>query len=160
MPNHRPTLTASRPGFLPGLAFWTLLCLLLTAPQVTLAEALVLVVQGSSPIGSLETLDVRKAFLGLTVSAGGMPVQPLLNETQPDLHEAFLQHVVGLSDEAYRRRIDELLRQDGQQAPPSFKAQEKLLAELAANPYGVTYMWQSRASTLKQIRIVRILWHD
>ena len=120
--------------------------------------ALVVVVRDNSPIASLDALQLHKAFLGLEVSVEGGKLQPLINDTQTPLHEAFLQHVVGSSDLTFRRRLLLLTLQHGRPAPQAFENEDALLRTLQSNPYAVTYMWLDRARVLSRIRVVKILW--
>jgi hypothetical protein len=138
--------------------------LLLSLPLCALpawsADALVLVVRVDSPIQSLDSLQIRKAFVGLTVTADGSTVRPLINDSLPMLRTAFLQHIVGLSEQMYQRRTLTLALQQGRALPPAFTSQTELLRELAASPYAVTYMWLSMVQTSSQLRVVRVLWRN
>jgi hypothetical protein len=124
------------------------------------ADALVLVVPARSPIQSLDSLQVRKAFVGLSVTVDGGTIVPLINNSQESLRAAFLQHVVGLSEQMYRRRTLTLALQQGRASPVVHDRQAELLRSLEANPYSVTYMWQSTVAGLDQVRVVRVLWRD
>jgi hypothetical protein len=143
---------------------WLSALLLLSFPLCALpawsADALVLVVRADSPIQSLDSLQIRKAFVGLTVTADGGTVRPLINDSLPMLRTAFLQHIVGLSEQMYQRRTLTLALQQGRALPPAFTSQTELLRELAASPYAVTYMWLSMAQTSSQLRVVRVLWRN
>jgi hypothetical protein len=124
------------------------------------ADSLVLVTSEESPITSLDVLSVRKIFIGLSVSVDEKPIRPLINDTESAMRTAFLQHVVGLSEQMYRRRTLSLVMQQGRAAPATFKSQDELVRELRSDPLSVTYMWQSTASTLRRIKVIRVLWHD
>lgn len=134
--------------------------MLLQSLSAHAADALVLVVRADSPIQSLDSLTVRKAFIGLTVSSEGNTIRPLINATQPSLQAAFLQHVVGLSEQMYERRALTLALQQGLAQPTTFVVQSDLLRVLLANPYAVTFMWQSTADGIKDVRIIRTLWRE
>jgi hypothetical protein len=135
-------------------------CLQLAATCALAADALVLVVRTDSPVQALDSLAVRKAFIGFTVSAGSAPLRPLVNATEPSLRAAFLQHVVGLSPQMYQRRTLTLVLQQGLAPPVVLTDQQALLRALRSSPYAVTFMWQSAADRLDGIRIVRTLWHE
>jgi hypothetical protein len=123
-------------------------------------QALVIVVRADSPIQALDALQVHKAFLGLTVTVDGNPLRPLINDSQPALHDAFLQHVVGSSEQNYRRRMLMLTLQQGRPAPPVHRQTAELIKALEADPHAITFMWQSSAAPLRQLKTVRVLWHD
>ena len=122
--------------------------------------ALVVVVRDDSPIAALDALEIHKAFLGLDVMVEGGNLQPLINDTQTPLHEAFLQHVVGSSELNFRRRLLLLTLQHGRPAPQAFENEDALLRTLLSNPYAVTYMWLSRVRLLPRLRVVKVLWQQ
>ena len=134
--------------------------LLFCAVEVRAADALVLVVRADSPIRSMDSLSVRKAFVGLTVSVDGITVRPVINNSQPALHTAFLQHVVGLSEQMYQRRTLTLALQQGRALPPVYTEESELVRALVANPNTVSFMWQSAADRAREIRSIRVLWRD
>ena len=58
-----------------------LLALLAAGMQALADEQLVLIVSAGSTIAQLDSLEVRKLFLGLTVTQDGNRLRPVLNET-------------------------------------------------------------------------------
>jgi len=124
------------------------------------ADALVLVANADSPLVALDALAIRKAFVGVPVSVNGRPVRAVLNESEPGLQPAFLQHVVGTSELAYQRRVLRLTIQQGRPAPTTCRTVDQIVEQLRRDPYAVTYMWQHSAERLPQLRIVRILWRE
>ncbi|MFO1401016.1 MAG: hypothetical protein U1F30_07360 [Steroidobacteraceae bacterium] len=131
-----------------------------TASPVRGGDALVLVASVQSPVTTLDSQAVRKAFVGVPVWVAGNPVRALLNESEPELRPVFLQHVVGTSEFAYQRRVLRLTIQQGRPAPPVFHSADRLLEQLRRNPYAITYMWQRSAQRTPDIRIIRVLWHE
>ena len=122
--------------------------------------ALVVVARDDSPIAALDALQIHKAYLGLDVAVDGGNLQPLINDTQAPLHEAFLQHVVGSSELNFRRRLLLLTLQHGRPAPLAFESEDALLRTLLSNPYAITYMWLSRVRLLPRLRVVKVLWQQ
>lgn len=103
--------------------------------------------------------EVRRSFMGLTVSVpNGTTVRPLINNAQTSLREAFLQHVVGMSDLMYRRRVLTLALRQGVTTPRTFDSEATLAQELRTDPNAVSYMWASTAERMPGIRVVRTLW--
>jgi hypothetical protein len=139
--------------------------LLLASPMLSAAaapgrDALVLVVRADSPITTIDSLELRKAYVGLTVTISGGAILPLINDTQPELRALFLQAVVGFSESMYQRRLLTLTLQQGRAAPGAYVLQADLLQALRSSPYAVTYMRLGVAQELPQIRVVRVLWQN
>ena len=61
-------------------------------------ETLVLIVSADSKVEQLDSLEVRKLFLGMTVIHNGDRLRPLRNESEPRLKDVFLQNVVSMTD--------------------------------------------------------------
>src|ERR1700692_1935126 len=103
-------------------AAWLLAALVsatLTMPA-SADETLVLIVSADSKVDQLDSLEVRKLFLGMTVVHNGDRLRPLLNEAEPRLKDVFLQNVVSMTDMTYDRRILRLALQGGRSLPAVF----------------------------------------
>ena len=61
------------------------------------AETVVLVTGENCPVDVISTLDVRKAYLGVTVKADGRRLRPLLMRGDEKLEGIFYQSVVAMS---------------------------------------------------------------
>jgi hypothetical protein len=139
-----------------------LIALLLLADVASSArpERLVLIVSADSPVEQLDSLEVRKLFLGMTVEHDGIHLRPLLNEADPMVKEVFLQNVVAMTDTAYDRRILRLALQRGSLLPTLYTDTSKLLADVAADSTAVSYVWYRNVAQDKRIKVLRVLWHD
>ncbi|MEQ6341128.1 MAG: hypothetical protein M3A44_05595 [Gammaproteobacteria bacterium] len=58
------------------------------------ARHMVLVAGANAYIPPLTSAEVRKLFLGVVIIKDGQRIEPLLNLTNPLLHEVFLQKVI------------------------------------------------------------------
>jgi hypothetical protein len=137
------------------------LALMLGAFQPARAgETLVLIVSARSDIDQLDSSLVRKLFLGLTVIQKGERLRPVLNESDAELKELFLQNVVSMSDITYDRYVlrQSLLR--GQTQPGSYKNTADLVDAVANDPQVVGYAWARDVAHDPRVRILRVLWHD
>src|SRR4030081_2105002 len=87
-------------------ATWLLAALVSVAAAMPAAaeETLVLIVSADSKVDQLDSLEVRKLFLGMTVTHNGDRLRPLLNEAEPRLKDVFLQNVVSMTDMTYDPR--------------------------------------------------------
>jgi hypothetical protein len=137
-----------------------LLTLLVAMSPAWAEEQLVLIVSSDSKVVQLDSLEVRKLFLGLTVTHEGNRLRPILNEADARVKEVFLQNIVSLSDITYDRRLLQLALQQGRTQPAVYKQTAELLRAVAADPSAVSYAWSKDVAHDPHIKVLRILWHD
>jgi hypothetical protein len=137
-----------------------LLTLLAAGMQAFADEQLVLIVSADSKIAQLDSLEVRKLFLGLTVAQNGHRLRPVLNETDARVKEIFLQNVVSMSDITYDRSLLRLALIQGQRPPTAYKDIALLLGAVATDPSAVSYAWMKDVTHDSRIKILRVLWYD
>jgi hypothetical protein len=123
-------------------------------------ETLVLIVSASSKVEQLDSLEVRKLFLGMTVTHNGERLRPLLNESDPRLKAVFLQNVVSMTDITYDRRVLALALQGGRSLPVVYTDKALLLKAIAADPTAVSFAWAKDVQHDKGAKVLRVLWHD
>jgi hypothetical protein len=144
-------------------AVYLLVALLLpagAAPSAPPGERLVLIVSSDSKVEQLDSLEVRKLFLGMTVEHNGSRLRALLNEADPMVKEVFLQNVVAMTDTAYDRQILHLALQRGALLPTVYTNTSQLLNAVAADPTAVSFAWYRDVALNKKIKVLRVLWHD
>jgi hypothetical protein len=137
-----------------------LLTLLTAATPALAGEQLVLIVSAASKIEQLDSLEVRKLFLGLTVTHDGNRLRPVLNEADDRVKEIFLQNIVSMSDITYDRRLLRLSLIQGQTQPTVYKNITLLINSVASDPSAVSYAWAKDVAHEPRIRILRVLWYD
>ncbi|MDB6091514.1 MAG: hypothetical protein JWN85_4298 [Gammaproteobacteria bacterium] len=137
-----------------------LLTLLAVGTPAWADEQLVLIVSADSSIAQLDSLQLRKLFLGLTVTQNGNRLRPVLNETDPRVKEIFLQNIVSMSDITYDRSLLRLTLIQGQRQPTAYQDIALLLKAVAADPSAVSYAWAKDVAHEPRIRILRVLWYD
>ena len=123
-------------------------------------ETLMLIVSADSKVEQLDSLEVRKLFLGMTVIHNGDRLRPLLNEAEPRLKDVFLQNIVSMTDMTYDRRILRLALQGGRSLPATYTDKVMLINTVAADPTAVSFAWARDVQHDKRIKILRVLWHD
>jgi hypothetical protein len=123
-------------------------------------EKLVLIVSADSSLEQLDSLQLRKLFLGMTVEHNDVGLRALLNEADPMVKEVFLQNVVAMTDTTYDRRLLRLAMQRGALLPTVYTDKSKLLAALISDPNAVSYAWYRDVAQDKRIKVLRVLWHD
>lgn len=136
-----------------------LLLLLAAAPSFARQE-LVLVVSAQSKVGQLEAPLARRLFLGLTVAENGVRLLPLLNESDPQLKELFLQYIVSMPESTYDRYLLRSALIQGRTKPAAYKKSRDLIDELASDPTAVSYLWLDDAARDSRVRVLRSVWHD
>lgn len=121
-------------------------------------DAVVLVTADPDPDFSLESLQVRKLFLGFTVLHAGNALRPVRNRSDDLLDKIFLQHVMAMSSETYERRLLSLSLQQGRPRPVEVRSWSRLVEALLGIPNSVSFAWQSDIEDIPAIRAVRTLW--
>ena len=143
------------------IAATAVLVTLLTASRpVSAAEQLVLIVSADSKVEQLDSLEVRKLFLGLTVTHNGDRLRPVLDEADARVKEIFLQNIVSMSDTTYDRNVLRLALIQGQIKPIAYKDIALLLKAVEADPTAVSYVWAKDVAHDSRIKILRVLWYD
>jgi hypothetical protein len=120
----------------------------------------VLVTSSTSPIQEIDSLELRKLFLGFNVTRNGKFVKGLRNTEDDDLNSIFLQSVVAMSEKSYERRNTSLTLRKGIPRPIEYDKSEDLLIALSKNPYSVSYMWKESAVNNPDLKILRVLWEQ
>jgi hypothetical protein len=140
------------------LAIVLILCL--AAPVRPASQGVVLVVRADSPVRELDSVSVRKLFLGRPVLVNGSPLHPLRNRSDALLDEIFLQQIVGLSQSSYDRQM--LIGVNRQLAlrPPEYSSAAGLVSALTADPNAVSFMWLRDVGHNPNIRVIRVLWSE
>ena len=137
-----------------------LLTLLAAANPASAAEQLVLIVSADSKVEQLGSNEVRKLFLGLTVTHGGDRLRPVLNEADARVKEIFLQNIVSMSETTYDRSVLRLALIQGQVKPVLYKDIGLLLRAVVADPTAVSYAWAKDVAHDSRIKVLRVLWYD
>jgi len=136
-----------------------LLALLLLLTTVTAdARDLVLVVRGDSPVIEMDSLTVRKLFMGLTVTAGSQPLHAIRLGGDISLDSAFLQSVVGMSATQYERRLLRMALKQGRAAPSIAENAAEVIGALREDTRAVGCLWADQIVGRSDLRIVRLLW--
>lgn len=136
-----------------------LLALLLLLTTVT-AEArdLVLVVRSDSPVTEMDSLTVRKLFMGFTVTAGSQPLRAVRLMGDDTLESAFLQSVIGMSAAQYERRLLLMALKQGRAAPAVENSSAQVIGAIRADHRAVGCLWADQIAGRNDLRIVRLLW--
>lgn len=138
-----------------GVLF-AVLCLHLGQPAFA-ADRLVLIASASGSVSTLNSLEIQKLFLGLTVVSNGGDLHPLRNDSDQGMRELFFQDIVSMSELTYERRLLALTLQQGRTTPPIYRDSRALFNAVAADPHAVSYAWAADARRDPRIRILKVL---
>src|SRR5581483_2109875 len=128
--------------------------LCLSAQVCAASQTLVLVVRADSKVADLDSLTIRKLFLGLPVLVNGTPLHPLRNQTDARLDPIFLQEVVAMSESAYDRQILIGVNRQGWIPPTQISDPDKLLQALYSDPDAVSFMWLTDVQHNPRLRVI------
>jgi len=142
-----------------GLAA-TLLLLALAPTRTLAADIVVLVANPSLQQDEINSLTVRKVFLGLPTRSGDILLRGVRNVGDQRLTDVFLQTVVAMSQRSYDHRLLAQALQSGAPLPLEVSDHEKLVKVLTTTPGAVSYMWYEDAVRYPSIQIVRVLWRS
>lgn len=137
-----------------------LILFLVVAPARPASQVVVLVVRGDSPVSEMDSVTVRKLFLGVPVLVNGRPLHPLVNHSDRLLDEIFYQQLVAMSQSSYDRQILIGVNRQGWLRPAEYYSEASVLAALSADPNAVSYMWQRDVGHNSGIRVIRVLWSE
>ena len=149
---------ANRP--MRRLAAFVAVLLLCGTRAAVAADRLVLIVSANAPVSTLNSLEIQKLFLGLTVTSNGVDLHPLLNESDEAIRQLFYQDVVSMSEPIYERRLLALTLQQGRTAPAVYRDTRALLNAVAADMHAISYVWASEAARDGRVRILKFLGRE
>ena len=137
-----------------------LLALLTTQNLSAASNTLVLVVRADSKVPDLDSITIRKLFLGFPVFMDGSLLHPVRNRSDAAMDPIFLQEVVAMSQSAYERQILTGVNRQGWLRPAEVSSTSRALQILYSDPNAVTFMWLKDVIHDPKLRVVRILWSE
>jgi hypothetical protein len=133
---------------------------LLGTTAAVAVDRVVLIANVDNPVSVLNTLEVQKLFLGLTLPAGRSTQHPLRNESDEILRQIFYQNIISMSESTYERRLLALTLQQGRTAPPVYKSARELLSAVAADPAAISFAWAADVANDPRIKVLRVLGQE
>jgi len=134
-----------------------LMCCLLPL-SVQAEQTMVLVTDAACPIQEIDTLDIRKAYLGVVVTRNGRIIRPLRLNNDALLKQVFLQSVVAMSEKSYERRLLSLALKYGTPRPVEYDSVGKLVRAVKERSCSIAYLWKKDADLHERIKVLRLLW--
>ena len=123
-------------------------------------DAVVLVTGVESPVSDISSLDMRKAYLGISVAVEGNTLRPFRRRQDERLNLIFLQSVIAMSQKSYERRLLSMMLRFGTPRPVEVDSHEELVERLVRNRYGIGYMWKADADADARVKVIRVLWQE
>lgn len=106
----------------------------------------------------ISTINVRRLFMGVPVVVDHQQVKPLINIAEEIAHEVFLQKVVFMSAQKYKRQLLSRVFRYGGKRPGFYSDSYALNKDLQSNPDTVSYMWARDAGKNSELFIIQELW--
>jgi hypothetical protein len=134
--------------------------MLFLCPGTVMAERIVVLVTSEHcPVSDLSNLDIRKAYLGISVSVDGNSIQPSRLTSDPELNRIFFQAIVAMSEKSYERRALSLTVQLGTPRPEEFDNLAEALDFLDKTPCGMIFLWAEDAAMNDNAKLIKVIWH-
>jgi len=138
------------------LALVVIGCLL---PQLANAERTVVLITGENcPVREISTLEIRKAYLSVSVSIDGHTIRPFRLGGDEMLSQIFYQLIVAMSQKSYERRALSMALKFGTPRPAVFDDVESGVDAVRRLRCSVLYLWKEDADSLEGVRIIKLLW--
>ncbi len=134
--------------------------LTLVAQSSSAEDAVVLVTSGNSSFEDISSLDIRKAYLGISVAVDGKVIRPIRRNDDERLDQVFLQSVMAMSRRSYERRLLSLVLKFGTPRPVEVDEREDLVKLLLDRPNSISYMWKSDAEAEPRVKTIKVLWQE
>lgn len=126
--------------------------------ETTMDKPVVLVTGPASQLQPLSPRQLRQLYLGIPITQVHQKIQPLINATDNNLRELFLQRILFMSARNYERHIVSTIFKTGHQGPASHTSVDALVDALKDQPGCVTFMTMDTATNTPGIRILQPLW--
>lgn len=141
-------------------SFFCVGCLCVVSTSAVAAEAryLVLVYGALSHVPQLTPNEVRKLFLGVVLIKDGQRIEPLLNTTDPLLHEVFLQKIIFMSGDNYQRQLTARIASTGDPRPQAYTDRWQLISALRSRHGAVSFMWNKDVRAQMGLKVIQELW--
>jgi hypothetical protein len=121
-------------------------------------RSVMLVTNEACAMRTISMLDVRKAYLGISISYEGLGIRAYRLNSDDMLNQIFFQSVVAMSKKSYERRLLSLLLKFGTPRPRELRSVEGLVAAVRNSECGIAYMWGDDAKSMSGIKGIRLLW--
>ena len=124
-------------------------------PELHAMECPLLVVaSATAPVDKLTRKTIRRLYLGVHYATPQGPLQPLRNMSDPLLQEVFLQKILFMSKNAYRRVLATRLVRLREPGPPEFRNIDRLIEALKSDPLRISYIGRDQLPADGSLKIL------
>ena len=116
----------------------------LSSTAIAIECPLLVVASRSSPVNALSGKMVRRLFLGVSYRTESGPLKPVRNISDTMLQEVFLQKILFMSKNTYRRILASRLVRLREAGPAEYRKPDRLIQALDTNPRLVSYIWHTQ----------------
>ena len=135
-----------------------LACLLLWSGAASAERTVVLITGQECPVAELSNLEIRKAYLGVTVRARDQTIHPLRLVADAALNRVFFQNIVAMSEKSYARRALSLALKFGTPRPSEYFDLGQALRALQRSTCGILFLWEEDVPEDGETREIGRLW--
>ena len=136
-----------------------LLLSLLTSFHV-FSKELVLVSATTINYKPLSSFEVRKFFLGYPVIRKNVPLIPIINISDKESYQIFLQKIIHLSAKNYERRLLSKTFRTGIAKISAVDSLPALKNKLLSNHFNISVMWLKDTLLDNDLNIIQVLWKE
>lgn len=120
-------------------------------------EPQMVLVSGSTP-PQLTYTELRRLYLGASITKLGRKLVPLRNKSDNLLYEMFLQKVISMSASRYERFLVKRVYRGAGSRLPVINKPDKIVQMLKQRSDMVSFMWEADAIKADGINIIQPLW--
>lgn len=143
---------------LRSTALVALAALFVSSGTAAAERTVVLITRQQCPVTELSKLDIRKAYLGVTVRAEDEPIRPLRLVDDASLNRIFFQNIVAMSEKSYARRALSLALKFGTPRPAEFAELSRALRALRESHCGILFLWAEDVPADGETKEIGRLW--
>ncbi|RDH86042.1 MAG: hypothetical protein DIZ80_00800 [endosymbiont of Galathealinum brachiosum] len=118
----------------------------------------VLVVSEESDIKKISIIEVRKLFLGLPASKVSSIQHPVINNSDSEIYQSFLNKIMRMTEKSYKRKLIKRIFRQGAEKIQVVNSEKNLIRHLRNNPNDVTFMSEENVKNIKGIKVIQRLW--
>jgi len=115
---------------------------------------LLVVANRAAPVDRLSPKAIRRLYLGVPYQTESGQLQPIRNASDPILREVFLQKILFMSKNSYRRVLANRLVRLREAGPAEYRDVNKLIKALRTNPRLISYIWTSNLPVDGQLKVL------
>lgn len=154
---HRPD---RQPIKQPSLLCLCYLLMLFVYPAIAIPDnhSAVLVCSKNSTIANLDSLDIRRIFLGMKPVNQNQVIRPVINLSNKKLYKDFLKNVLHMTEDGYKRKIIKRVFRQGAGYIRETRTTDELIEQITNTPNAISFITPEQARQFDNIRIVQTLW--